>query len=114
MLPTLQEATNETTWWSLGVPGGKVHADESCADAVRRELSEELGIETQTTSKAIALHHDVVSGYQIAFIPAEIRGEPECREHDEIGWFKRDQIKELPLAPADELFANEFFSENDR
>ncbi|MCR9262411.1 MAG: NUDIX domain-containing protein [Pseudomonadaceae bacterium] len=86
-------------------PGGKVQAGESDKEAIRRELLEELAVEPADETLLIAEHPDETSGFLICFIKTTIEAEPECLEHASIGWFLPKEIRELDLAPADEVFS---------
>lgn len=41
----------------------------------------------------------------IEFVQADVAGEPVLHEHSELGWFTPEELGELPLAPADAVFA---------
>jgi len=84
------------------VPGGHIDAGELPADAVRRELREELGVTIRIDNAEpfriyepapdLTLHAWVVSEWSGAvtnLAPAE---------HDEIGWFGLDELDRLDLA----------------
>jgi hypothetical protein len=47
---------------------------------------------------------DDASSFLIAFLPATIEGEPQCLEHSELGWFTRQELSRMPLAPSDTRF----------
>lgn len=86
-------------------PGGKVQEGESLESAVRRELREELGTESTPTMPPLAQYQDGSSEFQINFVSTQIVGEPQCLEHDAIGWFPMSRILDMSLAPADRQFA---------
>ena len=46
------------------------------------------------------------SPFVIEFHQVAVRGEPTAHEHDEIRWFGADELGEVPMAPADRLFAD--------
>jgi mutator protein MutT len=86
--------------WDL--PGGHTEEGEPPADAVRRELKEELGIEvvlpttspfrTFEPSPGVILHAWVVTSWE-----GDVTNlAPE--EHDEIGWFSAEEVADLALA----------------
>lgn len=85
-------------------PGGKVEADETDLDALKRELSEELGLTVRSAQPAIAAFQDPGSHFLIVFVPVTVEGEPECREHIAIRWATWLELESLPLAPTDERF----------
>ena len=85
-------------------PGGKVDNDESLAEAVQRELREELGVRVLSVGESIFVKHDPGSPYEIHFLEAEISGEPEALEHEQIRWSTLEEAASLPLAPSDHEF----------
>ena len=85
-------------------PGGKCEPGETDADATRRELAEELGVEVGTVGEALFAIADSDSEFLIAFIPVEIFGEPQCLEHSELRWGALTELAALPLAPSDQRF----------
>lgn len=89
-------------------PGGKIHAEETCADCITREMHEELKLAVRNpvfvtltqfdyTAKTVRLH----------FMQCDLAPEAKChpQEHQEVGWFTAGEIQELDLAPADREFA---------
>lgn len=88
--------------WEL--PGGKVRAGESLAEAVRRELAEELGVAVTSVGAPGASLRDPGTPFVIRFCPVEIDGEPSAHEHDEVRWVTRDEALALSLAPTDRRF----------
>lgn len=85
-------------------PGGKCEPSESDTDAARRELAEELAVEVTAVGPELLAIADPGSEFMIAFVPVEIRGEPECIEHTALRWGTLGELVTLPLAPSDRRF----------
>ncbi len=85
-------------------PGGKCEPGESDAEAVARELKEELNVEVSAIGTELFVAHEKGSPYEIAFIATEIVGEPVCQEHDALLWGEPQALLRLPLAPSDRRF----------
>lgn len=85
-------------------PGGKCEPGESDADAVARELKEELNVDVSAIGEVLFVAHEKGSPYEIAFIATEIVGEPVCVEHDALLWAEPQALLQLPLAPSDRRF----------
>lgn len=90
-------------------PGGKVEPGESCPDALRRELLEELGITARLGSELVgpleqgwALNDTAAMRVWLAEI---VHGKPELLEdHDQLQWLDQNSTAELlalPWIPAD-------------
>ncbi len=85
-------------------PGGKRELGESDADAARRELREELGVEVVAVSDEEFAITDPGSPFLIAFVPVRIAGEPTCHEHSALSWGTMKEIADLTLAPSDRRY----------
>lgn len=88
-------------------PGGKCEPGETDADAIRRELREELGVEAQLVGAPLQIIADAQSRYDIVFLPTDIAGEPQCLEHAALRWGTWLILQDLPLAPSDRLFVQQ-------
>ena len=85
-------------------PGGKCESGESDADAIRRELAEEVGVEATHIGAAEFEIADPDSAYLIVFIPVSITGEVRANEHSAITWSTVTELARLPLAPSDRRY----------
>jgi 8-oxo-dGTP diphosphatase len=93
-------------------PGGKIHDGESPAAALKRELSEELGVRVSQSGDPLYWSEDTSAGVEILFIPTSIEGEPVALEHSAITWCPRSDLLSYSLAPSDRKFAK-FLVEGD-
>ncbi|MES1241294.1 MAG: NUDIX domain-containing protein [Acidobacteriota bacterium] len=86
-------------------PGGKLLPEETVAEAVRRELAEELAVEVLAVGERLLALPDPGSAFVVEFHSVKIAGEPEALEHDVLGWFRPEELAGLDLAPSDRAFA---------
>jgi mutator protein MutT len=85
-------------------PGGKVDEGETDAQALARELREELGVGVEAVGALLGVIRDPGSPFEIRFRAVTLRGEPEALEHEEIRWTDPVAARSLPLAPSDRQF----------
>ncbi len=86
-------------------PGGKVDEGESIENALRREITEELGIELEELSRLPAVKHRYNFGV-IQLIPfiTSVETRPELSElnaHAAAQWIALEDWEQLSWAPAD-------------
>jgi 8-oxo-dGTP diphosphatase len=89
-------------------PGGKVEPGESCEDALRRELMEELGVDSRLGAEVAGPLPEgwpLAAGAAIRVWLVEVTsGEPlPLEDHDELRWVPLDagRLGALPWIPAD-------------
>ena len=91
-------------YWEF--PGGKVEPGESPAQALIRELDEELGIRTKVACLApltFASHtYDDFHLLMPLYICRRFEGTAHGREGQAIKWVRSKALRDYPMPPADE------------
>lgn len=87
-------------------PGGKCEPGESDAEAARRELMEELGVEVVEVGGPEFEFHDAGSPFLIVFVRVRVTGEPVCHEHVALRWDRPTALLALELAPTDQRYVD--------
>ncbi|HAA15043.1 MAG TPA: 8-oxo-dGTP diphosphatase MutT [Cytophagales bacterium] len=88
-------------YWEF--PGGKVQENETPAQALRRELKEELGIHVQVGDLFLDHTHQYPDRQvRLLTIQCQTQEEPQALEHDELIWLKPEEMRQYPISPADE------------
>jgi 8-oxo-dGTP diphosphatase len=82
-------------------PGGKIQNGESPAEAVARELKEELGLSVVRVGTVLYSHLDPGSGFLIEFMEVEVQGSQTLHEHAAVAWETLEQLPAYALAPSD-------------
>ncbi|WP_249423789.1 (deoxy)nucleoside triphosphate pyrophosphohydrolase [Nocardioides coralli] len=91
--------------WEL--PGGKVEPGEDPADALVREIAEELGCAIEVTGW-LAGTAPVGRGHELAVATARIlSGDPDPVEHDALRWLRPGQLDEVDWLEPDRPFLPE-------
>lgn len=84
-------------------PGGKIEPGEAPREALRREVSEELGIEIHVGT-LLGTGSGMVDDRTIhleVYASRWTSGKLELREHSECGWFDADELDRLDWPEAD-------------
>jgi 8-oxo-dGTP diphosphatase len=84
-------------------PGGKRDPGESVAEALRRELAEELGIEPLAARPLIKLRHEYPDKGVILDVwrVSAFEGRPRGLEGQPLCWFEPSALADLPMPAAD-------------
>lgn len=84
-------------------PGGKIESGESHAEALVREISEELGCVIEVGGRITTTEHayDFATIKLTTFYASLIAGTPAASEHTELKWLPLHQLCEVEWAPAD-------------
>jgi mutator protein MutT len=97
-----KKAKNERGTWEF--PGGGVEFGERLADAIKREMMEEYGIEIEVVYQLNTHDHIIPEDGQHwvapSYIAKIVKGEPkimEVEKCEEIGWFNIDNLPQ-PLS----------------
>ncbi len=84
-------------------PGGKVDSSESHADALRREIREELDADVTVGSLLLHTSHDYPDRtVALYFYACALAGIPRPMLGQEMRWVARDELPLLGFPPADE------------
>ena len=84
-------------------PGGKIGAGESAADALQRELAEEIGVTVTAAQPFMELHHqypDRTVDLEFFLVTGWL-GEPAGLEGQGIRWVASSELRATELLPAD-------------
>lgn len=84
-------------------PGGKIGDDESAADALHRELHEELGIRVTDCAHFMNLYHEYPDRRVTIdfYLVRSWQGEPDGIEGQRLAWLDQVRLESAHLLPAD-------------
>lgn len=100
LLTLRPDGTHLAGHWEF--PGGKVHESETHAEALRREIFEEL----DAVARVGDLVHTVTHAYpektvQLFFYKCDLDGEAKPMIGQEMRWVAKEQLSTLPFPEAD-------------
>lgn len=101
LLVNRNEKGRRITW---ALPGGKVEANETFENALRREVTEELGVAVESAEPFNA-KPDIFEGrlYETVCYKVKFKGEPKIMvegELDKLKWFSLDDLPEIDYPPS--------------
>lgn len=93
-------------------PGGKVEPGETDAQALARELAEELALRDVVAGPILFERHDDGSPFEIIFVAVTAEGDPRPLEHDALAWATPAELAAYPLAPSDAAFVRHLLAQS--
>lgn len=100
LLTLRPDGTHLAGHWEF--PGGKVDAHENHAEALRREVFEELDAVVDVGELAHTVTHDYPEKtVQLFFYRCALRGEPKPMMGQQMRWVHRRELAQLPFPEAD-------------
>ncbi len=90
-------------------PGGKVEVGETVAEALRRELNEEIAIEVLSCEPLIVIEHEYADKKVCleVFVVDNYLGEPSAQEGQGQGWFSLIDLQQLDFPEANQAIISQ-------
>lgn len=92
-------------------PGGKRESHETIQECIRRELTEEMGVELEVGEHLTTVRHSY-SHFRIRLVTHGariIRGRPRCLHCAGFAWVKPDAFDDYPFSRADRMIIERVF-----
>jgi 8-oxo-dGTP diphosphatase len=111
-----QRAQRDSGAGNWEFPGGKVEPGETDAEALHREILEELSIEVHVIAKVAESKHQYpninihLKAYLCEPIERDFESNIVLTDHQAFRWVDRAQIEKVVLSPADVPLASDIFS----
>ncbi len=98
-----QRGRSKRFGWKWEFPGGKVRADETPEDCLRREIKEELNLEIQVEKHFCTTHHQYPDFYieLIAFWCSIVGGKMKLVDHEQVLWVTVSEMNQYTFVEAD-------------
>lgn len=84
-------------------PGGKIRANETAEECLKREIREELSADIETDEFLMRLEHDYDDFHlsMDVFLCHVVNGRLILSEHKQAGWFAADELDDVAWLEAD-------------